>query len=137
MRSTLYPVTRAFANEMDTFLVDRAVRVVKAVHLNTTSVLVIRITGVQGTSWTSTLSLVIHHSAGCIWSARLFFTRIDALGHAILVTGGIQWAIRIASRAFARIRATREAISDESFGATAHETANGVLTDAGGVAWVV
>lgn len=93
MRSTLYPVTWAFTNKMNTFLVDWAVRVMKAVHLNTTSVLVIRIAGVQGTSRTSTLSLVIHHSAGCVWSTGLFFTRIDALGHSILVTGSIQRAI--------------------------------------------
>lgn len=106
MRSTLYPVTWAFTNKMNTFLVDRAVCVMEAVHLNTASVLVIRITRVQGTSRTNTLPLMIHHSAGCIWSTRLLFTRIDALGHAILVTSSIQWAIRIASWTFAGICAT-------------------------------
>lgn len=135
--SALYPVTRAFANEMNTFLVHWAVGVMQAVHLDTAPVLVIRITRVQGTSRTNTLPLVIHHCAGRIWSTRLFFARIDALGHAILVTGSIQRTIRIASWTFARVRATREPISDESFRTAANEAANGVLADAGGMARVV
>lgn len=137
MGSTLYPVTRAFTNEMNTFLVDWAVRVMEAVHLNTAPVLVVRITRVQGTSRTNTLSLVVHYSAGCVWSTRLFFARIDALGHAVLVTGSVQWAIRIASWTFAGVRATREPVSDESFWTAAHKASDSVLADASGMAWVV
>lgn len=106
MGSTLYPVTRAFTNEMNTFLVDWAVGVMEAVHLNTAPVLVVRIACVQCTSRTNALPLVIHHSTGRIWSTRLFFTRIDALGHAVLVTGSVQRAIRIASWTFAGVCAT-------------------------------
>lgn len=105
MRSTLYPITRTFTNKMNTLLVERAVCVMKAVHLNTTPVLVIRIACVKCTSGTSALPLVVHDSACCIWPARLFFARIDALGHSILVTSCIDRAVRIASRTFARVGA--------------------------------
>lgn len=137
MRSTLYPITRTFTNKMNTFLVQRAVCIMKAVHLNTTPVLVVRVARVKSTSRTGTLPLVVHYSARCIRSTRLFFTRIDALRHSILVTGCIQRAVRIASRTFARVGAAREAISNKALRAATYEAADGVLTDSSGMARVV
>lgn len=137
MRATLHPVTGAFTNKMNTFLVERAVCIMKAVHLDTAPVLVIGVTRVECTSRAGTLFLVVHHSAGSIWATGLFFTRIDALGDAILVTGSIERAVGISSGTFAGVGAAREAIPDKALRAAADKATNGVLADAGGVARVV
>lgn len=137
VRATLHPVTGAFTNKMNTFLVEGAVCIVKAVHLNTAPVLVIGVARVECTSRAGTLLLVVHNSACRIRATGLFFARIDALGHAILVTGCVQWAVGISSGTFARIGAAREAVTNEALWAAADKAANRVLADTSGVAWVV
>lgn len=137
VRATLHPVTGAFTDKMNTFLVDGAVCIVKAVHLNTAPVLVIWVARVECTSRAGTLLLVVHNSAGRIRATGLFFTRIDALGHAVLIAGSIQWAVGISSGTFAGVGAAGETISDEALRAAADKAADRVLTDAGCVARVV
>lgn len=135
--ATLHPITGAFTNKMNTFLVEGAVCIMKAVHLNTTPVLVIGVTRVECTSRAGTLFLVVHYSAGGIGATGLFFTRIDALGDAVLVTGSIERAVGISSGAFTRVGAAREAIPNKALRAAADKAADGVFANAGGVAWVV
>lgn len=137
VRATLHPVTGAFTNKMNTFLVEGAVCIMKAVHLNTAPVLVIGVARVECTSRAGTLLLVVHDSACRIRAAGLFFTWIDALGHAVLVTGSVQRAVGISSGTFARVGAAGEAVPNEALRAAADKAANRVLTDAGGVARVV